>query len=306
MKYFSIFCVCFMLFLSSGYAQWQQYFDGADTMYYSLQVEIRDPEANTWQIGPPQKNIFSSASTLPNAMVTDTINDYPINDTSRFYVSYPLSESEYGILAFQWKQKLDLDTAMDGGLIEYSLDSGETWISVFNNPYVYNFYGFDDENVDTLPGGEIAFTGTDGSWRDIWLCFDYSWLNNYWYMDSMRFRFTLVSDSIEKFKEGWMIDNMVIHPTFIHTINEVPQEKYMQVYPNPASDIVYIEIRKIMEYHIIESMELIDQFGRLVDSWSFVPTKFWFATKPYVNGMYFIRVKTNIQTEVTPIVINNH
>ena len=47
-------------------------------------MELDTSASNIWQIGKPQKIIFDSASTVPNAIVTDTINFYPINNISRF------------------------------------------------------------------------------------------------------------------------------------------------------------------------------------------------------------------------------
>ena len=55
-----------------------QYFDGADTtVWNSILIDIDHDSSNVWQIGTPQKNIFDSAATQPNAIVTDTINLLP-------------------------------------------------------------------------------------------------------------------------------------------------------------------------------------------------------------------------------------
>lgn len=284
-----------------------QYFDGADTSQWNtIQIELDTSSQNVWQIGTPRKAIFGSAATEPNAIVTDTINFYPTNDTSRFIAKFYLPITYWGVFAFQWQQKLDMDASSDGGIIEYSIDSGRTWVNVFNNPYVYNFYGFQPENVDTLPGGEFAFSGTDSTWRDIWLCLDLSWLSQFYINDYVLFRFTLLSDSVNNNKEGWMIDNMYSHVTFIHTVKEIEQENYLNVYPNPANDIVHIQAQKIMDYHIIETMELLDPLGRVVDKWANIPTKFWFYTNKYNEGLYFLRIKTNLKSETLPIVISKH
>jgi len=282
-----------------------QYFDGADTsLYSSIRIAIDPDSSNVWQIGTPQKIIFESASTMPNAIVTDTINFYPSNDTSSFIAKVYLNGNNWGIFALQWKQKLDMDTSFDGGIIEYSVDTGNTWINVFNNPYVYNFYGYDTLNADTLSGGEFAFSGTDSTWKDIWLCFDLSWLSQFYqWNDTVLFRFTLLSDSVDNSKEGWMIDNMLSHITFVHTINETASDNYLNVYPNPASNIVTIQAEKTMNYHIIERMELVDPLGRVVDKWINIPTKFWFDVSQYPSGLYFLKVKTNIKSETLPLVI---
>ena len=68
---------------------------------------------------------------------------------------------------------------------------------------------------------------------------------------------------------------MLAHITIIHTVKEVEQRKLSEMfYPNPANNIVHIQTQKIMEYHIIEQMELIDPLGRVVDKWTSIPTKF--------------------------------
>ncbi len=85
-----------------------QYFDGADTLTTSVIVNIVSDSSNVWQIGRPQKTIFDSAATLPNAIVTDTIGFIPLNNTSSFIISvHPYTLGPF-VSAYQWKQKLDL------------------------------------------------------------------------------------------------------------------------------------------------------------------------------------------------------
>jgi len=47
---------------------------------------VMDSASGIWQIGPPQKAIFDSAYSLPNALVTDTLNTYPVNQECYFDV----------------------------------------------------------------------------------------------------------------------------------------------------------------------------------------------------------------------------
>jgi len=296
---------CIVQFSSAQF--YTQYFDGADTsIWNSIKIDIDTSSQNVWQIGTPQKTIFDSAATQPYAIVTDTINFYPTNDTSRFIAKVLNDFGAWGILALQWKQKLDLDQGFDGGIIEYSTDTGNSWVNVFNNPYVYNFYGFQPSNKDTLAGGEYAFSGTDSTWKDIWLCFDMSWIQQFQPNDTLLFRFTMLSDSISNNKEGWIIDNMLAHITIIHTVKETEQENYLNVFPNPANNIVNIQAQKIMDFHIVEVMELIDPLGRVVDRWTNIPTKFWFDTSKYNEGLYFLKIRTNLKSETFPLVINKY
>ena len=103
-----------------------------------------------------------------------------------------------------------------------------------------------------------------------------------------------------------MIDNMLAHITFIHTVKNVNQTDYLNVYPNPANNIIHIEAEKLMEFHIIEHMELINSQGGVVEQWNNLPTKFWFDTSKYGDGLYFLKVKTNIQSETIPIIVSKH
>src|SRR5690606_18356962 len=126
-------------------AQWwyekTQYFDGADTGNVELKILIDTTRPNSWQIGRPQKQIFDSAATYPNVIVTDTINFYPVNDTSQFVVGRGGMFMTHDIFAFRWLQKLDLDS-LDAAIVEFSADSGITWHNAFTDPLAYNFYGF--------------------------------------------------------------------------------------------------------------------------------------------------------------------
>lgn len=288
-----------------------QYFDGADTAYNdgtnykpAVKVSIDSTVENVWQIGIPQKAIFNSAASVPNVLVTDTANPYPVNNTSSFRFNV-YSFGFQGIKAIQWEQKLDFDMDQDGGKIEYSLDNGQTWENVFDNPNTYNFYGFDTLNTTILPNGDAAFSGTDTTWRDVWLCFDNSWL---YMQDPILLKFTMVSDSIDSQKEGWMIDNLIVHNTELHTGIKGGRAKstYFNVYPNPAKDRVMIEVKEVQDFHIIESLVLVNMQGKILKEWKNVPTHYFIDTKNYPEGVYILKIKTNKHEGQLPIIIKRN
>ncbi len=286
--------------------QWKQYFDGEDTLFdqsgwnQSIKIEFDTSSTNIWQIGVPQKTMFNSAASLPNVLRTDTLNPYPPHNTSSFWFTIK-PHSPGGILAIRWKQKLDMQFDFDGGKVEFSTNGGASWVNAIHNPYVYNFFGYDNFNVDTLSNGDFVFSGTDASWKDIWLCFGFSWINNF---DSLMLKFTFMSDIPNtNSREGWMIDNMQAHKTFLHTINENKSDKYIHVFPNPAKDLLNIEVQKTNDYHIIETMQLINSLGQIIEEWSCIPTKFFIDTRKYVPGHYFLVIKTNLKTETTSVII---
>lgn len=100
-----------------------------------------------------------------------------------------------------------------------------------------------------------------------------------------------------------MIDNMLAHAAFVHTVSESAEDGYLHVYPNPAARTVQIETVKLMKYHVIERMELLDPSGRMVEQWSNLPTKFWFDASKYPAGQYFLKVETNLRSETVPLIL---
>lgn len=286
-----------------------QLFDGDDTIVgQSAFFEFDTSAANIWQVGPPQKTIFNSAYSAPNLLITDTLLPYPPNTTSSFIFSFDVLPWDwYGILAIEWMQKLDMEYLHDGGIIEYSIDTGATWTNVVDDPYVYNFYGFEWGNLDTISNGEMAFTGIDTSWDAIWLCFDLSWLYDAVGDDTtnMQIRYTFVSDSSENTHDGWELDNFYISKTYVHTVAQLESGDYLTAYPNPTNDRLYIALSKVQEYHIIEHMELITLDGKVVGRWEHIPTKFFIDTSIYPNGMYLLNVTSNLQQASMSIVIQH-
>lgn len=283
----------------------RQYFDGFDTVAETaILVEMDTSDSNVWQIATPAKTIFSSAFTLPGALITDPVNNIPAGNVSRFYFSY-VPVARYEVLALRWAQKLDLEPGRELGMIEYSTDRGGTWQNVFNNPYVYNFYGFDQANADTLPGGSKGFSGRDESWKDIWLCFSLSWLNSV--TDTLWMRYSLLTDTVVHDREGWMIDNLMSHLTIFHTsVKKTEQASYFDIYPNPADDRVYLRGAAKNQFHVIEEMQLTDMSGKMVRQWGVTPVKFYFDTKDLPAGAYVLRIKTNLRSVTYPLVIRHN
>ncbi|MCA6364506.1 MAG: T9SS type A sorting domain-containing protein [Bacteroidetes bacterium] len=270
-----------------------QYFDGSDIQpaVYTLD------SGNVWQVGAPQKTLFNAPASTPNVLITDTVNACAVNANAS--VVFPLNQfPPIGIMAMQWKQKFDLDSAADFAFVEYTIDNGVTWQNCFNNPYVYNFYGYDSSTVDT---SQLAFTGRDTSWRDVWLCFDAAYLIPY--TTTFQTRFRIVTDSVSNNREGWMIDNYNQHLTIFHTAGKDNQPEYLRVYPTPSTGIVNIEAQKLQEYHIIEGIEVISADGKLLKQYGVSPTKFWIDLSAYPNGTYYLRVITNKKTETHKVIL---
>ncbi len=287
----TIICILFtFVSLTIRCQTYNQFFDGFNTNpSNSIIVGIQTSSTNIWQIGAPQKTMFNSASTLPKVIITDTINTYPINNVSTFTFAVKNTASGFPY-ALQWKQKLDMDAGLDGGIIEISMNSGNTWQNVHNNPNVYQFYGFLPSSKDTINGNEYCFSGTDNVWRDIWLCLPTVLTN---LNDTIYYKFTFKSDGINTNKEGWMIDNMNAHNTIIHPVKEISQIDNIVVYPNITNGIVNVEMKKTANTDVIQNIELYNSEGKLVESYGQNYTKVVLDISKHKAGMYYLNVTIN-------------
>ncbi len=282
---------------------WTQYFDGNDTIQsQSILIQLDTSVNNIWQVGPPQKNIFDGAYSGSNVLVTDTINSIPDSNFSYFEFTYD-HHVLWGILAIQWAQKIDLDSSKEIGIIEYSLDTGNTWINVFSDPMVYNFYGYQSSNVANHHiSGNQGFSGTDSSWRDIWLCFDGSYFQT---QDTVTFRFSIETDSITHGSEGWMIDNMSIHETWFHTLIENSKEFSFKAFPTTTSGPIKVVCLKNEDPPTIKSVELYSLEGKLVAQFRPESNNFDLDLSPYFAGHYKLKIVTDQGFDLCDIIIQH-
>ncbi|MCW3082680.1 MAG: hypothetical protein JWP12_46 [Bacteroidetes bacterium] len=224
-------------------------------------VEIDTAASNIWQIGLPQKMFFGTPSTPPFAIMTDTINSYPINNHSTFTVS--MDSSVYGFFpnaAISFWHKYETDSLQDGGYVEFSADSGHTWTNVVDTYSMgvisiepTNFYN--NYTHDTIQGGIYAFTGTQNTWQ-------YSRIKLSWfiavlptyngsginrdlnYVQKIMFRFNFKSDGVQTNKAGWIIDNIVIDMEDLGGgIAENKQSSFdVKLFPNPVENQSIMQI----------------------------------------------------------------
>ena len=213
-----------------------------DTVNFEIppaHVHIDSAGNNIWQIGKPGKNVFDSAYSAPRAIVTDTLLSYPINNTSSFTLDFEL----YGGQPFiEFKHRFDSDTLSDGGFIEISSDSGQTWLLLTDTtsldhsngaflPYgleTFGFYGVQD----SIANGRIGFSGSSSDWVTSTILFPCYAIKKPF---ELMLRFTFISDSVSNPNDGWMIDNIVIQNQGGCSSIDENQLSQIEVYPNPFS-----------------------------------------------------------------------
>ncbi|MBE9467726.1 MAG: T9SS type A sorting domain-containing protein [Bacteroidetes bacterium] len=262
-------------------------------------IKIDTSSQNLWQIGIPKKSFFDSAFSLPNAIVTDTINFYSINNYSYF----DLLIGEFNYQDYYWisfgveiKHKFDTDTLNDGCYFTISFDNGKTWDNVINNNYSClnpDITGINLYNLnDTLFNGEKGFSGKS----DAWLTTSFYWsaqvtknhehkLNE----DSVILRFNFISDSIQNNKEGWMIDNIkLISNTDLGDIKTVQNFGNINIYPNPFSSNTKLYFNK---YYRTVELNIYNIQGQLVGSQKYLNKKTIKINKNNLKtGVYFFKI----------------
>jgi hypothetical protein len=168
--------------------------------------------------------------------------------------------------------KYDMDTLNDIGIIDASYDGGNSWIVVndTNNvmPWSSEFwwdYDYHESNGNTTVH-PLTITGKSDGW--IQSRFNWQW----WFPlksdtiiyppDSLMIRFTFISDSVETYREGWMIDDIVTVSASMQNcsaIDENSADINISLIPNPFS--LQTTIRT--EYHLKNSTLIVyNSFGQ--------------------------------------------
>ncbi len=289
-------------FYLASAAQADNDFDGFS---HGIDFRFDQDSIGLWQVGQPDKTVFDSAASYPNALVTDTLNTYPPNADAAvtFKTSaYVLWES---IFAIRWLQKLDIDSFYDGGIVEFSTDD-TNYYNVYDTSVVYAFYGFDSTHFMELNNGEWGFSGTDTTWREIWLCFqDLAWFPDSLNHDSVSIRFRFVSDSIDHGRDGWMMDNFRGEITWVHTIRNLSQKTKYLLSPNPSTGRFTLSLNDLRATSSIENIQVVNtglQILKTLDAFT-VPMSLDFGD--LAPGIYYLKISSKEGEEVIPFEIRD-
>jgi hypothetical protein len=224
--------------------------------YDTLQIN------NIWQVGIPNKNIFSSGYFSPKALVTDTVNSYPDNNISSFQFSIKnCSEANnggcgaYGPCFIYVAYKINTDTLADGGIIEVS-HNGSPFINIIEDTLVEigtEIYSFND----TLSSiGKPGFSGTSLNWKE----FGMSYGPTSQGFDTITLRFTFVSDGNQTNKDGWMI-GMIQTGGIFEGIATIFKNDMITINPNPCKETLHV---KVTDNYKNGSLAIISQEGQVL------------------------------------------
>lgn len=243
-----------------------------------------------WQIGTPSKTKFDSAYSVSNAIVTDTLNNYPINTVMHFDLEVQNNIPHANLIEF-W-HKLDSDTLLDGGFIEVSKDSGVTWVNLLaefqNNPNLLtteNFYSF----TDTLFNHEKGFSGSIHEWKKVRILIDWSYpVKTSWPLGNFQLRFNFISDTVETNKEGWMIDNLTVSEV-INSLS-IAEENQINplIYPNPAKETITLDIPSSIDFSTSLTFKVMDLTGREIQKYKITTNQTSLDIQNWSTGVYSV------------------
>ncbi|OYT12804.1 MAG: hypothetical protein B6I19_08455 [Bacteroidetes bacterium 4572_114] len=233
------------------YSQWNWpiiTFDDSTYLNYII-IDTISNTNNIWQVGAPDKINFTQAYSQPNAMVTDTNQPYPANDTSIFYIRYVTPENIWGSgwvqTALVFRYKIDTDEDFDFGKIEFSPDNGQLWIDYSNDTIYNNCYYLTSDPV---------FTGTSVSWSQFGV-YNEPYSFNINDGDTVWYRFTFISDGIQNQNDGWMIDDIYLEDIYEGVEESINRTISLNIYPNPVKNqSVFILFENITCFDNIELM----------------------------------------------------
>ena len=275
--------------------------------FEQLCSEVDTANSIGWQIGIPSKVLFDSAYSVTNAIVTDTLVNYPLNASMHFDLQVQNNIPHGNLIEF-W-HKLDSDSLLDGGYLEVSKDSGATWVNLLtefeNTPGLLmteNFY----TNSDTLNNGEKGFSGSVSEWKKVRILIDWSYpvKASSWPAGDFQIRFKFISDNVETNKEGWMIDNLTISEV-INSVGVTEENKIkVLLYPNPTNDNLTVQFD---EKTIFEALfvTVYNSLGQEILNEQVNAENHTVSLKENATGIYKVVIKENNRVVFNSTVVKN-
>ena len=260
---------------SFGQPIWEINFD--DTTFQNRVVidTIINPN-NIWQIGQPNKTVFTNANSNPNVILTDTIHYFPTNDTSSFTIIHIACDGwliQYPKVDIGGWYYVNSDTLTDYGYIDFSADQGNTWYRA-DSSLGFCTWGA----IEELP----VFTGNSNGWKHFYYCLQTPFQVNMG--DTILYRFTFITDSLQTNKDGIMFDDLHFED-WSEGIAEIEIENLISIYPNPVNDKLHIEINqgsKLGRVQIINTQGLLLYDNRNL-------TENYIDVSQLKNGIYILK-----------------
>lgn len=272
-----------------------------DSTHFFFRIDTSQA-TNLWQLGIPDKTEFNTGLWGPKALLTDTINPYPVNASSSFEFSIlncsPATQGNCGGYAGVWMyiaSKTNSDLYLDGGTMEVSHNGGP-WMNLIMDPLASvtgNIYLITD-TVQSMQ--KPGYSGLDTNWKQINVHF----LPADQAFDTITFRFTFTSDAIQTNKDGWMIGAVQISGLFMG-INEMQNNNLISISPNPVSERLSIHAPGTTSHQTVQILSYTGQI--LYTNTNFIGEKI--DTRQLMNGIYLLKYSDTKTVSVKRFVVQH-
>jgi hypothetical protein len=257
-----------------------------------------DTTTGIWQVAYPVKPTINQAYQDQFALITDSVNHYPTNDSSSFTISL-LDEGGFGdnvygsphtcyISGYYWS---NTDSLNDYGKIELKMPHMDFWIDLLaDSIYSYN-WGIMMPVQDMLnwSSQRPVLTGNSSSWNHfslsiIPLAQHYDVL----FGDTLQFRFTFHSDSIPDSLDGLAFDELV----FCNYIEGLGEHLFFEstISPNPALDEIFISFNQSTKEPVTYSIE--NALGESIVTGTILTVSEIIDISTLKPGIYLVRCST--------------
>lgn len=287
----------------SSRAQWAFHhdFEAPNNVFANRFILDTTHNSNSWQIGKPQKTVFDSALTAPNAIVTDTLHSYATKDTSIFYIKvqsryYGGVNGWFELVGFTFYYQLDIDTG-EIAKVEIQVDSGRRWVDLLKEDITYNInWGGNKPVLSSSTNGWAAYNVSFYDWAKSYRTNKYPYYLN---PDTTLIRFTFLSDSVQTNKDGWIIDAFSLHNR-TESIQSLANNNLISIYPNPTSDYIYI--KRNTQRTTDEAVSIYNIYGQEVLHTNNIPTN-GYLTLNLASGIYTLRYANDKEYAVKQLVL---
>lgn len=261
-------------------------------------LTISNDSNNIWEIGKPSKTQFNSAYLGNRAILTDSINNYPINNYSSFIIPFYLFS---GIPEITFWHKYHTQKNKDGGYLEYSFDNGLNWNVLDNTTYSffysdtnYRQYSISAPNIygpmDSLSNNKIGFSGNSNTWEKCTIFFDCIAVKK---ATPFLLKFVFVSDSIQSAHNGWIIDQILLKNQYDcgTAVEEKNLNNNFEIYPNPFSNSIIVNSNLNNSF-----FKIFDLFGKLILKGEILKFPTELNTTKIPKGIYVLELNIGNET----------
>lgn len=179
---------------------------------------------------------------------------------------------------------------MDSINIHVPFNNTEIW-SIVNNTMVAHPFHIHDIQFNVVDRNGVAVTGIETGWKDVVLVRPQETVRviakfETFYNDNIPYMYHC--HLLHHEDEGMMGSFIVNSPASTGINSNIYNDIKVELYPNPVGDILYTTIPKGADFVIYNSTgQVIEYYEK-----SFLEDKLVVHTSSFVNGMYFIQVRT--------------